>query len=170
MRSVLLGWACSALFALVGSLPGQQCSTCQQVTDSGGPVNDACTTLIVTWLGSSPGSCKFNPAPKCIANENCLFSLRVEIVDNGCGFYYGQTYCTQHVDTNGMPVGGEACTAESLYFPNPSVVSDYPVVCGRVDTWVFRRHHATQPPEGIGSPSGTCKACPSQVYGVEEGG
>ena len=169
MRLVRLGWLVFLGSSLLNSLASQECASCQQVPESHAVVDDICTTVLVTWLGSAPGSCKFNPAPKCVANENCRFSIRVEIFDHGCGFLYGQTYCTQHVDTNGTPIGLAACTVESFYFPNPSIVMNYPVACGKKDSWIFRRHFAGLAPQIIASPSGTCKACPAQVYDREEG-
>ena len=150
-----------ACLVLVGNLAfAQVCAVCNPVVDDGSPVNDACTTVIVTWGGSLSGECKLNPPPKCVARANCLFSVTIQIVDHGCGVLYSQSYCTQHVDAAGHPVGSPACAAESFLFANPSSVTDYPVVCGKQDSWVFRRYYGNQPVQIIAAPSGTCSACP----------
>jgi hypothetical protein len=158
---------CAVFSPLVAA---QQCAVCSNLEDCGNPINDVCTTVIVEFPNSGPGSCKFNPAPKCVPSGSCLFSVTVTIIDHGCGFLYSQKYCTGFVDVIGAPVPGDlACTPESFYFPNPCVVTDHPISCGRHEGWVFKRYFGQQQPEVIASPKGTCTACPGQVIQPEQG-
>lgn len=139
------------------------CSLCGPIT-MGGDFNDLCTTVVVTYQQFDGGDCVWNPQPKCIAHVNCVFSMTVTITDKGCGALYWNRYCTQLVDAWGNPVGGEACAAPTP-FPNPLIVSGYPIPCGQRATFKFERTIAPGPTVAISQPGGTCTACSPAIQG-----
>ena len=155
------------LFVLMAYLPAQAiCGTCQHQQDNGNPVNDICTTVIVTWQRADSGDCTLNPAPKCLPHVNCLFSLTVTVVDHGCGALYWSKFCTRAVDAAGVPFGAEVCGAPSP-FPNPNVISDYAVACGHQDSLKYERT-LNGVLQVVAHPKATCTACFSQAQDPEE--
>ena len=147
----------------IGSVASAQavCATCAPLKDSGNPVNDLCTQVLVTWQRNDPGDCTFNPNPKCLPHVNCLFSMTVVVVDHGCGALYWSKFCTRSVDVAGLPIGGELCGDPSP-FANPTIVADWPVPCGRQDSLKYERvlNGVTQV---IAHTKATCTACPAMV-------
>ena len=141
------------------------CATCTAQFGSGNPINDACTQLIVEFQRSDAGDCRLNPGPKCVPNVNCLFSLTVEVIDHGCGAIYWNRHCTQLVNALGQPVGSEVCGGISI-FPNPVIIQDYPISCGKSESFKFERslNGFTQV---IGQAKGICVACPSQAVSTD---
>lgn len=151
-----------AMLAVVGhsTAQGGVCATCSAIPSLGAPVNDACTLVVVAFQRHDSGTCTLNPAPSCVPHVNCLFSFTVSVTDRGCGVLYWSRHCTQLVDSWGNPVGLESCGGPT-WFPNPTVVTNYPVSCGKRESIKFERIAAGNS-QVIAQPSGSCTACPAQ--------
>jgi len=125
------GLAVAFLFSLGASVARAQvtCATCSALTVGAGGA-DACAAWIINWTRADNGICTFNPAPKCLPNRNCLFSVNVGILDT-CGTPYATQLCTDWVDAAGTPLHAELCGGMQPLNPNagPLDVNDLPVAC-----------------------------------------
>lgn len=156
MKSILA--LCCSFLGILSPAVAQACAICTNHPDLGSGVDDACTKVLVSFQRHDNGDCKNNPT--CLPSKVCLFSLTVTFTYKQCnGVSYCERFCTSPAGANGAPIPGtEACGA-CVAYPNPFVITDHAVACGRYDCLSFERTNADGTVTVVCKPGAGCSTC-----------